>query len=65
MKNNIDIDAVKEVANQLAGTLDLLATAHATAAANDPCSGETKSLAATFGLLHASAARLAELLAAA
>lgn len=63
MNNNIDIESAQETANHLAGTLDLLASLHATAAANDPQGGDAAALASTFALLHASALRLTALLA--
>lgn len=62
MNKNIDFDQVLGAANNLVGTLDLLASLYATAAANDPNGGEAKSLAATFALLHGNAVVLAELL---
>lgn len=62
MNKNIDIEAALGAANNLVGTLDLLASLHATVAANDPLGGDTASLAATFAMLHASASRLAEML---
>lgn len=62
MNKNIDFDKVLGAANNLVGTLDLLASLYATAAANDNLSGESKSLAATFALLHSNALSLAELL---
>lgn len=62
MNKNIDFDKVLGAANNLAGALDLLASLYATAAANDPLGGESRSLAATFALLHDSAVRLTDLL---
>lgn len=62
MNKNIDFDKVLEMANNLVGTLDLLASIHATAAANDPHGGEARALAATFALLHGNAASLVDLL---
>ena len=59
MSNKIDIDAVREIANHLAGSLDLLANLHAALAVHD---GESKPLASTFALLHANAVRLERLL---
>lgn len=62
MNKNIDIEAAQGAAINLVGTLDLLASLHATAAASDPHGGDTAALAAAFALLHASAARLSEML---
>lgn len=56
-----NIDAARDAADRLAGTLDLLATLHATAASADRDS-ETKARAATFALLHDQARQLASLL---
>lgn len=62
MNKNIDIDKALEMANNMVGTLDLLASLYATAAANDPNGGDARSLAATFALLHGNAVALAKLL---
>lgn len=59
MSNKIDIDAVREIANHLAGTLDTLANLHASVAVHDR---ESKAIASTFALLHERAASLERLL---
>lgn len=55
----INIEAAREIANNMAGMLDLLANLHATIAVHDR---EAAALAATFAMLHERADRLKEIL---
>jgi hypothetical protein len=61
MSNKIDMDVVREIANNLAGTLDHLANLHATIAVHN---AESKPLAASFALLHEKADQLNRMLSA-
>lgn len=61
MSKTSDIDLAREIASNLAGSLDLLASLHA-ALATQKNGSEAKSLAATFALLHDHATNLVALL---
>lgn len=61
MPNTSEIESAHEIAANLAGTLDLLASLHATAATQNN-GGEAQALAATFAMLHDYASRLAAIL---
>lgn len=62
MKNNIDIEAVLEAAQNLSGALEHLGSMHAALAARDKHGREHSSLAATLNVLHLQAERLTEML---
>jgi hypothetical protein len=55
----INLDAAREISNNLAGTLDLLANLHASVAMHDR---ESKPLASTFAMLHERAVLLERIL---